>query len=248
MDSKDRAAREAFVQLADTLVADFDVIDFLTNLTHRAVDLLEVAASGLLLADHRGVLSTVAASTDHARLLELFQLQNAEGPCLEAFHDGEPVECPDLTTADDRWPTFAPAARDLGYVSVQAMPMRLRDQNVGAMSLFGTSPGPLHPDIAHLGQALADVATIGIVHERTLRRTELLADQLQSALDSRVLIEQAKGVLAERHQISVGEAFQVLKQFSRNNNIKLRDVAHDVVAKDADLTVFDSETRGKRRR
>lgn len=225
----DRTVREAFVQLADTLVADFDIIDFLSTLADRAVDLLGVSSAGILLADHNGTLSTVAASSEQTRLLELFQLQNSEGPCLDAFHSGKTVACGDMRAAEERWPTFAVAARQAGYESVYGIPMRLREHIVGAVNLFGTEPGELLPESSELAQALVDMAAIGIVHQRTYRQAEQLTEQLQSALDSRVLIEQAKGVLAERHDITVSDAYYLLQHHSRNNNIKLRTVARSVV-------------------
>jgi hypothetical protein len=225
----DPRVRDTFVELADTLVADYDVMDFLHMLTLRTVELLEVTACGVLVVDHRGVLNLVAASSEQTRLLELFQLQNVEGPCLDSFNSQAPVQCPDLAMVGDRWPRFAAQAIATGFSAVQALPMRLRDITIGAVNLFSDTAGALDPEAVALGQALADVATIGILHERALRRQEEIVAQLQSALNSRVIIEQAKGVLAERLEVSVDEAFTLLRDYSRRANHKLRDVAADLV-------------------
>jgi hypothetical protein len=238
MSTIDRRARDTFIELADTLVADYDVIDFLDMLAGRAVDLLGVTACGLLLVDHHQVLNLVAASSEQTRLLELFQLQNSEGPCLDCYHAGVPVQCPDLTQAGARWPLFAPAAIDTGYAAVQALPMRLRDATIGAMNLFSAVPGAMEPEDIALGQALADVATIGILHERALREQEVVAGQLQTALNTRILIEQAKGVLAERLSISVDDAFTALRVHARTGNHKLRDVADAVIDGSLDITAL----------
>lgn len=236
MTATDRRARDTFVELADTLVADYDVIDFLDTLAGRVVDLLGVTACGLLLVDHHQALNLVAASSEQARLLELFQLQNSEGPCLECYRAGTPVQCPDLTRVGQRWPRFARAALDTGYTAVHALPMRLRNEVIGAMNLFSATPGALDTEAVALGQALADVATIGILHERAVRRHEVITEQLQAALNSRILIEQAKGVLAEQLNVSVDDAFAVLRAHARAGNRKLREVAFAVIDGTLDLT------------
>jgi len=219
---------ETFVELTDTLVADFDVIDFLHVLTGRSATLLDVSAVGLLLADQRGELRVVAASSEAARLLELFQLQNDQGPCLDCFRSGQPVTATDLGT-DQRWPRFAAAAGEAGFTAVQALPMRLREQVIGALNLFRAAPGPFDPASVRIGQALADVATIGLLHERSMRRSDTLNEQLQTALNSRVIIEQAKGKLAERLGIDVNQAFTLLRDQARNRNQRLSDLARAFV-------------------
>ncbi|TDD68198.1 ANTAR domain-containing protein [Jiangella aurantiaca] len=230
MSTTDRRVRETFVELADTLVDDYDVLGFLDLLAHRVVELIDVDACGVVLIDHHGTLNLVAASSEETRMLELSQLQNSEGPCLDTFGTGRRVSMVDLVAGgDERWPRFAPAARGAGFAAVYALPMRLRDAVLGAMNLFGREPGPLADESLALGQALADVATIGILHERTARQHEVVAGQLQSALDSRILVEQAKGVLAERLSISVDDAFALLRGHARSTNSKLRDVAAAVV-------------------
>src|SRR6202030_511170 len=216
---------ETFVELTDTMVAGFDVIDFLHVLTDRSVQLLDVSAAGLLLADPRGELRVVAASSETARLLELFQLQNDQGPCLDCFRTGQPVQAADLAAAARRWPRFAPAAQKAGFAAVQALPMRLREQVIGALNLFRAEPGALTPAGIRVGQALADVATISLLHERGMRHSDTLNEQLQTALNSRVIIEQAKGKLAERRGLDMDRAFSVLRDHARNRKLRLSDVA-----------------------
>ncbi len=218
-----------FVELTDTLVAGFDVIDFLHVLTNRSVQLLDVSAAGLLLADPRGELRVVAASSEAARLLELFQLQSDQGPCLDCFRTGRPVAAADLATATARWPRFAAAARDAGFGAVQALPMRLRDQVIGALNLFRADAGALAPADIRVGQALADVATISLLHERSMRHSDTLNEQLQAALNSRVVIEQAKGKLAERLGVDMDQAFSLLRDRARTSNRRLSDLARAFV-------------------
>jgi GAF domain-containing protein len=218
-----------FVDLADTMVADFDVIDFLHVLTSRSVELLSVSAAGVVLADPRGALRVAAASSEAAELVELFQIQNDQGPCLECFRTGRPVEAPDLNSPDPRWPRFAVAAARAGFRSVHALPMRLRHEVVGALNLFGSGPGPFGPEDLRVGQALADVATIGLLQERSVRRSETATEQLQAALTSRVIIEQAKGKLAERLSIDMERAFGMLRDYARSTNQRLTEVARNFV-------------------
>jgi GAF domain-containing protein len=224
-----RLLSETFVELADTLVVGFDVIDFMHVLTDRSVQLLDVSAAGLLLADPRGELRVVAASSEQARLLELFQIQNDQGPCLDCFRSGEPVAAADLSAAQGRWPRFTPTARDAGFAAVQALPMRLREQIIGALNLFRATPGPFDQAEMRIGQALADVATISLLNERSLRRSEILNEQLQTALNSRVTIEQAKGKLAERLQVDMDQAFNVLRGYARTRNLRLSELARAFV-------------------
>lgn len=218
-----------FVDLADTLVADFDVIDFLHMLTDRSVALLGASAAGVVLADPRGELRVAAASSEAAELIELFQLQNDQGPCLDCFRTGQSIAAADLTGLDQHWPRFAAAATEAGFRAVQAVPMRLRDQVIGALNLFGATPGSLGTGDMRIGQALADVATIGLLQERSVRRAEVAAEQLQGALNSRVIIEQAKGTMAERLGMDMDEAFRVLRSYARDNNLRLTDAARYLI-------------------
>ncbi|WP_216208737.1 GAF and ANTAR domain-containing protein [Amycolatopsis aidingensis] len=221
---------DTFVELADTLIDDFDVIDFLHLLVDRCVELLAVDAAGLLLADQHGKLQLIASSNEQARLLELFQLQNDDGPCLDAFATGTRVSDPALTRASGRWPRFATAAGDAGFAAVDALPMRLRSEVIGALNLFRARPGELTDNNLRTAQALVHVATIGLLQERSIRHQEVLTEQLQGALNSRVLIEQTKGLLAERLGVDMEGAFAALRGYARNHNLKLRDVAEAVIA------------------
>jgi GAF domain-containing protein len=220
---------ETFVDLADTLVDDFDLLDFLYTLVDRCAELLDVSAVGLVLADPRGRLHVMAATSEEARLLELFQLQNDEGPCLECFRTGDPITEFDLATAGDRWPQFAPAAVAIGFRSVHARPMRLRNEVVGALNLFHVEPDGLPTSEVLVAQALADVATIGMIQIDLGRRQDVLLTQLQTALNTRRIIEQAKGVLAERNAISPTEAFTLLRSHAQSSSTRLSDLAEQVV-------------------
>jgi GAF domain-containing protein len=232
--SRERLA-EVFVEVADTLVEDFDLIEFLRTVTTRAAELTDVAAVGLLLADPHGHLQFMAASDEQTRLLELFQLQSRQGPCLDAFTTGTAVINADLRRADARWPVFAPHAAQLGFRSVHAIPLRLRNRVIGAMNLFGTDVGGLAPDDVAVVQALADVAAIGLLQERAIHRAEIVTEQLQGALNSRIVIEQAKGALARIHDVDVDAAFTLLRAYARNHNRKLTDVALAVVTDPASI-------------
>jgi GAF domain-containing protein len=219
---------DVFVEMADTLVDDFDVIDFLHVLTERCVQLLGVSAAGLLLTDGQDTLQLVAASSERTRLLELFQLQTDQGPCVDCFRTGQPVSVADVPSAG-RWPRFTAAAAEVGFAAVHALPMRLRDQVIGALNLFDTNPGALDEGRLRVGQALADVATIGLLQERAIRHRDVLTEQLQNALNSRILIEQAKGVLAERLHVDMANAFVVLRGGARNQNRRLTELARAIV-------------------
>jgi transcriptional regulator with GAF, ATPase, and Fis domain len=231
---------DTFVELTDTMVAGFDMIDFLHILTDRSVKLLDVSAAGLLLADPRGELRVVAASSEAARLLELFQIQNDQGPCLDCFRSGQPVQAADLAAEGQRWPQFAPAARQAGFGAVQALPMRLREQVIGALNLFRASPGPFDPANVRIGQALADVATISLLHERSMRHSDTLNEQLQTALNSRVIIEQAKGKLAERLGVDMDQAFNLLRDHARTSNRRLSDLAQAFIEGTEALTSLNA--------
>ncbi len=236
----DQRITETLVELADTLVLGFDGIDFLHSLTERCVQLLDIDAAGILLVDPQGTLSLVAASTEQTRLLELFQLQNEEGPCLDCYHSGQGVACADLAAAPQRWPRFAAAARERGFAAVQAVPMRLREQILGALNLFSCSPRAIPGETTAIAQSFANMATISILQVRALRHSETVTEQLQTALSNRILIEQAKGILAERQHISVGEAFTLMRTYARNHNRLLSQVAQAVITHTpdiADLTV-----------
>ena len=229
MEEREALLAQTFVSLADTLVADFDVVDFLTMLTTRCVELFDVSQAGLMLANRPDRVQVAASSSHETGLLELFEIEHDEGPCLDCFRTGTPVECPDLGRAVDRWPVFAPEALAAGFHAVYALPMRIRDQIIGSLNLLRAKPGTLdHADLV-AAQALADVATIGIVQHRAATEYRLLAEQLQYALNSRVTTEQAKGVLAEHSGLDMDGAFAALRRYARDHNERLVDVAHAVV-------------------
>jgi len=227
-DMTDVQLADVFVEMADTLVDDFDVIDFLHVLTERCVQLLDVSAAGLLLTDQHNALQVVAASSERTRLLELFQLQTDEGPCVDCFHTGQPVSVADLSSGG-RWPRFTAVAAEAGFAAVHALPMRLRADVIGAVNLFGTQPGALDGEKLRIGQALADVATIGLLQQRAIRQRDTLTEQLQHALNSRILIEQAKGVLAERYHLDVADAFALLRDGARSRKRRLSELAQAIV-------------------
>ncbi|GAB2909554.1 GAF and ANTAR domain-containing protein [Rhodococcus aerolatus] len=224
---------DAFVRAADTLVAEYDVVDLLQQLVEDCTALLPVDAAGLLLGDEPGGARLVAATSEDARLLELFAVQADEGPCLEAMAGATRVGSADLAGELERWPRFAPAALEAGFGAVHAVPLRLRSQVIGVLGLFGSTDrapadAPTGGDLA-VAQGLADVATIGVLHHQVVARSEALNEQLQTALNTRVVIEQAKGVLAERGAIGMDEAFQRLRRHARGQQLKLSEVARGVV-------------------
>jgi hypothetical protein len=203
----------------------------LNSLTSECARLLDVASAGLLLADRTGVLHVLAASTEHTRQLELFQLQREEGPCLDCYRTGTAVLVADLTEAADRWPQFVAGARLAGFASVHALPMRLRENTLGTLGLFGTTIGALNSEDLVLGQALADVASVALIHDSASADLTIINQQLQNALTSRVVIEQAKGLLAQQGQLDMADAFAVLRRYSRDHNRRLTDVARDLISR-----------------
>lgn len=232
----------AFVDLADTLVDDYDIIDLLSRLVNHSVDLLAAEAAAIMLAGPHGSLLVVASSNEEAELMELLQLEAEQGPCLECVRTGAPVSVPDVSDEAGRWPQFSAAVAARGaFRSVHALPLRLRGEPVGALNLFHRQPGPLPAAHLALGQALADVATIGILQERAIHRGEVVTEQLQTALTSRVIIEQAKGVLAQHGQLSMNAAFDRLRSYARRNNERLSEVARRVI--EGELTAAVLATR-----
>jgi hypothetical protein len=220
----------AFVELADTLVDGYDLIDFLHLLGDRCVALLGVSEAGVVLADAGGALRVLASSSERMRNLELLEVQNQDGPCLDAWRTGAAASEADLARhGPARWPHFAPAALECGFQSVYALPMRLRETRIGALNLFADEPGALSDEDAELGQAMADVASIGILQERFAHEQVVLTDQLQSALNSRIVLEQAKGVVAEQTKLDMDSAFGLLRGYARNHSRRLGEVATDVV-------------------
>lgn len=236
----------AFVSLAGSLARSHDVNELLTQLAADCAHLLDVNAVGLLLADARGALHVVAASSERVADLEAFQAQRAQGPCHTCYLEGQPVNVPDLAAAAARWPDFAAVAAHAGIVSVHAVPMRLQDNTVGALNLFGTTPGKLDEADLRLAQALADVATIALVQERAATDSTIVNEQLQRALDSRVVLEQAKGVLSYSGDLDMPAAYTALRTYARDHNIKLTELARALVnrAVPAVLVLEHAKTRG----
>jgi GAF domain-containing protein len=245
---REQLVGRAFVALADSLVDDYDVIELLTRLVGYSVELLSADAAGIMLADPAGELRSVAHSSEDAHSTELMQLQAAEGPCMDCYRTARPVVVEDLSDAGGRWPTFVRhATTALLFRSVHAVPLRFRGEAIGALNLFGRRPGALPDDDLELAQALADVATIAILQERALRRSEDLNVQLQVALNSRVVIEQAKGVLGHHTGLDMDQAFNMMRAYARRNNRRLAEVAREIADRSLDpgLVVRPDQPPGK---
>jgi GAF domain-containing protein len=217
------------VELADSLVDNFDVIDILTLLSDRCVEAVDVDAAGVMLRSPGGELQYIASSSETMRILELFQLQTDEGPCVDCLRDGFAIVNRELVEPDERWPRFTPRALELGFQSVHCLPMRLRGQTIGALNLFRTELGFLDADDVIVAQALADVATIAILQHQSSLAALTLNEQLSRALTSRIIIEQAKGMISESLRCNMDDAFARLRAHSRNHNLGLTSVANSVV-------------------
>ncbi len=227
------------VELADSLVADFDVVELITLVADRCVDVLDVAAAGLMLATADGELRVLASSSEAMRVLELFEVQADEGPCVDCYRTGEPIVNLRLDAVDGRWPTFGPKAYEAGFRSVHALPMRLRKQTIGALNMYRVDEGEMRASDVIAAQALADVATIAILQHRAVRDAQVLNEQLTLALNTRIVIEQAKGVVAERADLDMEHAFARLRRHARNHNLRLTDVAHAISSKALAVSLLD---------
>jgi GAF domain-containing protein len=236
---KEALLAHTLVALADNLVADFDVVELLTLLADRCVEVLDVAAAGLMLSSPDGELRVVASSSEEARVLELFEVQSDEGPCVDCFRTGQPIVDLHLDEVDGRWPHFGPKARAAGFQSVHAFPLRLRNQTIGALNLYRLDHGRMPDADVVAAQALTDVATIAILQHRAVRDAQLLNEQLSQALNTRIVIEQAKGVVAERAGVDMEEAFARLRRHARRRNLRLVDVAEAVSSKAIAATSLD---------
>jgi GAF domain-containing protein len=243
MTTREEKLARTLVELADTLVADFDVVELLTLLTHRCVDVLNVSAAGLMLVAPEGDLRVMASSSETMRVLELFELQSQEGPCLDCYRTGLPVVNQDLTTVNGRWPRFAEEALAAGFRSVHALPMRLRGVVLGALNLFFVEPGDMLQVDIEAAQAMADVATIAILQHRAALEAQILNEQLNYALNSRIVIEQAKGMVAERENLNMEQAFALLRNHARNHNLRLVDVARDIITARMAVAALDRPSR-----
>ena len=230
--SRERDVIRAFVDLSNELVDDYDVVEMLSHLTVSCAELLNVASAGLLLADTQGSLHLMASTSERTHHLEVFQLQREEGPCLDCYAEGEPVIVPDLAAEEQRWPQFCPAAEAVGFRSVHALPMRLRENLLGALGLFGEETGRLDDDDLALAQALVHVASVAIVNEKSAADLATVNSQLQHALTSRIVLEQAKGVIAHTGGIEMQDAFAVLRRYARDHGRRLSDVASQVVSRE----------------
>jgi GAF domain-containing protein len=228
VDTREALLARTFVEVADALVGPYDVVDLLSVLAARCVELFDVDEAGLMLADNGGRLSVAASSSEAMQFLELFEIQHDDGPCVDSFRNGQMVSCEDLDPARHRWPAFMPEAVGAGIRSVFALPLRLRDQTIGSLNLLRREIGPLDSSDLLAAQAIANAATIGVSHHHVRARSE----QLQHALDSRVIIEQAKGILAASIGLDVDIAFMVLRHHARSHNQQLTSVAHAIVAGD----------------
>jgi GAF domain-containing protein len=237
--SREEKLSRTLVELADTLVADFDVVELLTLLTDRCVDVLEVDAAGLMLVAPEGDLRVMASSSEAMRVLELFELQAQEGPCLDCYRTGLPVVNQDLAGVNGRWPRFAAEAIVAGFQTVHALPMRLRGVVIGALNLFSADPGEMETSDLDAAQAMADVATIAILQHRAALEAQILNEQLNYALNSRIVIEQAKGMIAERETLNMEQAFSALRNHARNHNLRLVDVARDIITAKLSVSSLD---------
>jgi GAF domain-containing protein len=236
----------AFVKLADTLTEDFDVVDLLQTLVEECASILDTQAAGLMLLDAAGQLQLVASTSDETSLIEVMQLNAGSGPCVECFTTGRPVTVGDIEGSGDRWSSFREEAMKQGFKSVHATPMRLRGQVLGALNMFSIHVGELGTADIAVAQALADVATIGMLQERSIREKTLVAEQLQHALNSRVLIEQAKGVLSESAALSMDQAFAAMRGYARDHNLTLSTVARAVIDRTLSLENYTTANANKR--
>ena len=227
--SRETSVIQSLVEMADTLVGDFDVVDLLTGLADRCVHLLGASAAGVMLASPQGELRPVAASSEAMRLLELFELQAQEGPCLDAYRNGEPIRHEVLGAGSGRWPQFSGAALEAGFRSVMALPLRLRDTTIGALNLFSAGETPMADSDLVVARAFADLAAISILQNRAATEVQRLNEELTRALGSRIVIEQAKGIIAERAGLDLAEAFARLRGHARSHNLLLTDVAQAAI-------------------
>jgi transcriptional regulator with GAF, ATPase, and Fis domain len=244
-DSLETKLLRSFVELSGAVLQDFDIAEYLHLLTQRASELLDVAEAGLMLATGT-TLQVMASSSERARHLELFQLHNEDGPCLDCFRGGTAVIVEDLAAERQQWPLFVPAALDAGFASVHALPLRRSDERIGVLGLLGNNPGRLGESDLMAGQTMADLATIAILQQRDMQRALTTTEQLQTALASRIVIEQAKGILSERCGIGVDDSFQQLRSYARTHNRRLHDVAQELLQGVIPTEAFTAPGRGGR--
>ena len=229
--NREKRIVSTFVTLADSLVVGFDVVELLQTLVDTCTDVLEVSAAGIMLADDHGELSVLVSTSEAGNLVELIQLSTGSGPCVDSYRKGVVVSIPDVEAIGHDWPDFTAAAVAQGFHSVHAVPLRLRSDVIGTMNLFGMGKIALNAEDASVAQGLADVATIAILQERAVKEHSIAREQLQGALDSRVIIEQAKGVISQLRDINMDEAFALLRQHARSNHLQIREVSEQVVSR-----------------
>ena len=243
--AREESVVRALVEMADTLVGDFDVVELLTGLASRCVELLGISAAGVMVATAQGDVRLVASSSEAMRVLELFELQAEEGPCLDAYRSGEPVDHLILAAGSDPWPRFSVAALEAGFQSVSALPLRLRDATIGALNLFSVGMAPMSEPNTVVARAFADLAAISILQHRSADEHQRTNEQLSSALNSRIVIEQAKGIIAERAGVGLSVAFDRLRGYARDHNLRLTEVAHAAVDGTLDPDAWsEGRTRG----
>lgn len=243
--TREERVLQTFAKLADTLVAGYDVVDLLQMLVDVCRDLIDADAAGILLADGNGELEVIVSTSEASRLVEMMQVSAEAGPCVESFRTGKPVSLPDLAAAPNEWREFRESAEAQGFASTHAVPLRLRETTIGTLNLFRTRTGDLSPRDLVTAQAFADVATIGILHERALREHAIVTEQLQSALNSRILIEQAKGVVAQRLGVSIDDSFEIIRTYARSHRLGIGDVSARLVARTLILTADGTEIQAQ---
>ncbi|MFG6504396.1 ANTAR domain-containing protein [Microbacterium sp. P05] len=216
--------------LADSLVDDFDIVDLLQLLVEESARIFDATAAGILLVSQDRVLEVIASTSERSEFVGLMQLRAGEGPCVEAVATGAVVSVADLAKITDRWPDFAADALRSGFASIHAIPMRLRDSVIGSLNLFRDRVGELNATDAAAAKTLADIATISILQHRLVEESVVAQGQLQRALDSRVVIEQAKGYIAQSHDLDMDEAFRLIRAHARSTQSRLSDIAADITA------------------
>lgn len=230
--TRDARMLRTFAMLADTLVDEYDVVELLQSLVDACRDLLDTTAAGILLADGRGDLELIVSTSEASRLVETMQLSAQAGPCIECYRTGNAVSVPSIADVDEEWAAFRDSALAQGFASIEAVPLRLRDQTIGTLNLLRSEPGSLADVDVIAARAFADVATIGILHERSIRESEVLSEQLQLALKTRVVIEQAKGVVSYTNDVPIDEAFDLIRAYARSHQRPLSEVAARLVRRE----------------
>lgn len=239
-DTRERRLIDAFVQATGTLVADYDIVELLQTLIDNAVAIFDVDAAGIILANDRDELEVVVSTSESSTLLGVLQLKTGEGPCVEAYIDGVVIAASDADEMRRRWPTFAVAAEAAGFASVHSVPLRVRDTVLGSLNLFRAADGALNERDAAAAHALTDVATISVLQQRTTDHAVRVQEQLQQALDSRIVIEQAKGFIAHTRGTDLDTAFRLLRSYARSHQRLLADTARAIVNRDVDVPQLDN--------